>query len=260
MDPTEKFLKCRLLAATAEAVVDEYLLVNRVVLAAVHVGTIVSRGKGHSRHPRERDDSSDQAGDRHLSKLVAPPILPSEQIGEPECRQHQPRFEHLRLEGDPHPDPGVHEIPLSARHEGHRDGISRQHEKEGHGGVGNVAPVEPDGCGARRQDERSDKGRRRAPEPVHRTVEEEDAQDTLDHLGQDNRPGVVAEDPHGECLDPERTGELVQGDRPRWIKRAEGEVVPVGGHTPDGRCIEGLESNLADPPGVRETGQTRYQE
>ena len=256
MDSTEKLLECRLLVGAAEAVIDEYLLVDGVVLAAVHVGTIVRRSKGHYGHPRERHDCGDQTGNDDLSKLVGPPFLTSEQIGEAECGQHQPRLEHLGLEGNPHPHPGVHEMPLSARHQRRRQGISRQHEEQRHGGVGDIAAIERDGCGTCCEDESRDEGCCRPPEPVDRAVEEEDTQDTLDDLRQDNRPGVVAEDPNGQCLHPECTGQLVQGDRPGWIKGAEEEVVPVGSHASYGCAVEGLESILADAPGVRKPGYT----
>ena len=67
---------------------------------------------------------------------------------------------------------------------------------------------------------------------------------------------MVAEDPHGQGLDPEGTGEFVQGDRPGGVEGAEEEIVPVGRHAANRRRVERFEGILADAPGVREPGQT----
>ena len=136
-------------------------------------------------------------------------------------------------------------------------GVGGQHQQQDHQRVGDVPAVQGDGGRADRQDQRGDQAGRRPGQAGHRPVEHQHGQDALDHLRKHDRPRVEAEGPHGQRLDPERSGQLVQGDRARRVEGAEDEVMPAHRHAADRCGVVVLERALAQGPGVRQTRQGR---
>ncbi len=118
--------------------------------------------------------------------------------------QHDPRLEHLRLEGEPDVDAGEDQRAQTARHVGVGRRVRREDEQEDEQRVGDVAPVEEDGdrcdgeCGG------GDEPGAGAGHAAHGAVEDEHGERALDDLGQDHGPDVEAEEAEGERLDPER--------------------------------------------------------
>ena len=243
------------------AVVEEHLAENGVVAAGVDVGTLVRRNERDDGHPTQRDDDHDENGDRDMSEpAYQVGDRGGQDVGEVERREDQPGLQHLGLEREADPDARDDEGVQSARRECQGRGICREHEQQYQQRVRDVAPVEQD------RDRRGGQGHgrgeagTRTSDATHGAVEDQYRQHALHHLGQDDGPGVKAEDPHGERLDPEGAREFVDRDRAPRVEGGEEEVVPALRHAARRGTVEGLDGRVPDTPAVGEGCQRRDDE
>ena len=178
-----------------------------------------------------------------------------QEVGQVQSRKHQPGLHHLGLEGQTHPQPRHHQPTQAPRGEGLRRGVGRKHEQQDEQRVRDVPAVEQDGDRGDRQGQRGGQTSRRPGDPAHGAVEDEHGQGALDHLGQDERPDVKAEEAYRERLDPERARQLVDGDGAPGVEGPVEEVVPVLRHAARGSAVKGLERVAVHPPRVGQRGE-----
>ena len=177
------------------------------------------------------------------------------QVGQEERREHEPGLQHLGLEGEADQHAGPEQRAQTARLAGPDGGVGRQHEQQDEQGVRDVAAVEQDHDRAGRHDHGGDEPGAGTGHPADRAVEDEHGEHAFDHLGEDQRPHVEAEDAQRQGLYPERTREFVDRDRGPGVGRAVEEVVQVHRHAARRAAVEGLDVDLVDAPGVGEAGQ-----
>ena len=238
------------------AVVEEHLAEDRVVAAAVHVGTVRRGNEGDDAHPAQGDGDHGQEGEGDLPDAAFQAGHRRRQyVGEEERRQDDPGLEHFGLEGEADPDAREDEGLQPSRHEGGRRGVRRQHQEQNQERVRDVAAVQQDGDRCRGQGGGRHESGPGAADPADGAVEHQDGQRPLDGLRQHHRPDVEAEEADGQGLQPEGSGQLVDRDRSPRVEGAEEEVVPVLRHAAHRRAVERLESRAPAAPAVREQCQ-----
>lgn len=140
-----------------------------------------------------------------------------------------------------------------ACHDCAHGGIGGQDEQQHHQRVRDVAPIECDRGRRDHEDRGGDEAGDRSAESSDDSIPDDDRECALEHLGQDDRPGVQAEDPDRERLKPERSRQFVEAHRSRRIERAKDEVVPAHGHATHRRCVVDLEI-APSAPRIQECG------
>ncbi len=239
-----------------QAVVVEDLRVHRVVGAAVHVRPVLRRDQRDRRHPGQRDHDRDQPGQRDVGAAGAQPRRGrGQQVGGGQRGQRQPGLDHLRLERQANPDARDQQRSQRPGQQRGRGGVGRQHQQQDQQRVGHVAAAQQHRDRRDREHRGGRQPGRRPGQPADRPVQDQDREHALDHLRQDQRPDVKAEDPQRQRLHPERARQLVDGDGPGRIERPEDEVVPALRHAAGGRAVERLDAGAGHSPAVADRGQ-----
>ena len=221
----------------------------------------MGRDGADDEHPGQRDAERHQRGERDV------PEAPGEhgrrrrqQVGEEERGEHEPRLEHLGLEGQPDPHARDQQEGQAPRRERCRRGVGCEHEQEDQQRVRDVAPVEQDRDRRGRQDGGGGQPGAGAGDAPHGAVEHEHGEGALDGLGENDGPDVEAEHADRQRLHPERAGQLVDRDRAPGVEGAEEEVVPALRHAAYRGAVERLERRAVHAPHVGERGQCRDDE
>jgi len=130
----------------------------------------------------------------------------------------------LRSLGQP---AGQQQLPQRPGEQRGGRGVGGKHQEQDQQRVRHVAAAQQHRDGRNGKHRRGGQPGRRPGQPADRPVQHQHGEHTLDHLRQNQRPDVKAEDPQRQGLHPQRPRQLVDGDRPGRIERPEDEVMPA---------------------------------
>ena len=180
-------------AEPADAVVAEDEVEEAVVGGPADVGPVRRRGQLHDGHPPPgRHDEGDPGVDE-LHDAATELGRPGEQVDEGQHRHEDQCLQHLGDEAEADQRPGQDHPAGPSRLEGPDGGVRGAGEEQGEEGVGVVEPEHQGGHRGEGHDRAGQQRRPRGEPPAHAGVEQSDRGHSLEGLGDQDAPGVHAE-------------------------------------------------------------------
>ncbi len=213
-----------------QAVVAENELQHAVGLRPADEGPVVGGPQLDDEHPPAR---AHHQRDRREREVAQPPSPSDRRADEPHERQrgqHEERLQHLGEEPEPDQGGGQQQPARSALLDGAQSRVPRGHQQQGEQRVRVVEPEDQHGDrghGERRAREqrrtRREPGSQSACEraAAHRRVKQPHRRHAHQRLRREHAPRGEPEEPHGEAVDPQRRGCLVDGDPVGRVGRTE---------------------------------------
>lgn len=224
----------------AEAVVAEGQFKEGVVLRAADVGAGGGGPQFDDRDPPAAgDDDRDQAGGELTDPLLHRHRR-ADRVHERERRQDQEGLQGLGEERETDRDARPHQPPGTAVLQAPDDEVAGHGHQQGQHRVRVVEPEHQRRDGCERQHGARDQAGRGAEAAAHGRVHHGHGADAHQDLGEQDRPGVEAEEADRQGHRPQGGRGLVDGDGVGRVQRAEEERLPGLAAGLDGRRVEGV--------------------
>jgi len=244
----------------ADPVVAHREVDHGVLRAAAHERAPRRRREVVGDHPRQRHRGQDEATQGEVDESAPPRLLRAQPVDRREGRQDHKRGQHLHVEADSNQRHREEEevAPPALGRPQERPGREQQHQHEA--GVGVPGAVHRDRDRGHGQEEPGQQPGGGAPVTPDQMREQRHRGHPLDHLRQEHRERVEAEDLDARHLDPQRERRLVDRDEAGRIEGVVEERVPARHHAPHaGRVVLVVEPVLVETPEAqrRREGQDR---